>query len=357
MNPELLGEYGELSQQVGLLPVKVTPYYRGLVQEEVDAIGPGGPLYRNVYPTQGRLTAHAPFEVPDFVTDKENMGKGAEDTYVQKYANRLLMLTTERCFGNCMYCFRTQLLTDEAGHELPALEEKTEIVVDAVRDNPAVEEVILSGGDPLIIPHKKLRKLFAAIRSQRSDVALRVHTRSIAFAPQVISDDVSDLLGEYDVRTYFHLTHPYEINRAQQTAFSNLRRSDVRMYNQAPIIRGVNDHAEVLGKLVLKLEGQHVHPVSFFIADPIDYSADFRVPLRQLFDMHDRLRWQLPSWAATFRLVLDSPAGKVRREDITSWDEDSDTVTFTRDGHYVVYHDLPADQYVPGDLKTMLWKN
>lgn len=357
VSPELLAAYDDLSQASGLLPVKVSPFYRSLVQEEVETIGVGGPLYRNVYPTEERLTVRAPFEVPDFVTDKDNMGENADNTYIQKYANRILMLSTERCFANCMYCFRTQLLADEAKHTLPDLEEKTETVAKAIEGDTDIQEVIFSGGDPLVIPHKALRKVFATLRARRNDINLRVHTRAIAFAPQVIDEEMGELLGEYDVRTYFHLTHPYEVTEPQCAAFDNLRRNNVRMYNQTPIIRGVNDHAAVLGKLVIGLESEHVRPTSFFIADPINYSADFRVPLRNLFDIHDELRWKLPSWAANFRIVLDSPVGKVRREDITAWDSSTDTVTFTREDKDVVYHDLPQAQYIPGDISKMLWKD
>lgn len=356
VSPEVMEAYSLHSQQFGLLPIKVSPHYRALVREEVDAIGPGGPLYRNVYPEQERLKLNAPFEVPDFVTDKENMHEGAEHAYIQKYDNRILMLTTERCFSNCQYCFRTDLLSEEAMLALPSFDQKTELVAEAVHSDPAIKEVILSGGDPLIISHRGLRRLFSNIRSQRSDISFRVHTRAIAFAPQVIGEEMSDLLGEYDVRTYFHITHPYEITADQRNAFERLRSRSVRMYNQSPIIRGVNDHEAVLERLVTNLEDEHVRPISFFIADPIEYSADFRVPLKHLFGITDTLRWKLPSWSSTFRLVLDTPVGKVRREDITSWDSGTDTVIFNREGDEVVYHDLPESMYVPGDINIMLWK-
>ncbi len=354
---ELLAAFQEHAEQNGLLPVQVSPHYRGLVQQEVDAIGPGGPLYRTVYPTQRRLDLKAPAEVDDFVTDRDNMGEGADHAYIQKYGNRILMLATERCFSNCQYCFRTDLLSEEAKTNLPGLDDKIAIVADAVSKNPEIKEVILSGGDPLIITHRGLRKVFAAIREAREDISFRVHTRSIAFAPRSISEELADVLQEYDVRTYFHITHPYEIGDEQRAAFARLRRRGVRMYNQTPIIRGVNDHEDVLERLVTELEDQHVRPVSFFIADPIKYGADFRVPLKRLFDIHDKLRWKLASWAATFRLVLDSPVGKVRREDIKKWDTKTGKVTFVREGQKVVYHDLPEAMYEPGDINKMLWKD
>ncbi len=357
VDPELMASFRAQAELHGLLPVQVSPHYRGLVQKEVDAIGPGGPLYRNVYPTQERLDLKAPFEVDDFVTDRDNMGEGAEHAYIQKYPNRVLMLATENCFSNCQYCFRTDLLSEEAKLNLPSLDEKITAVADAISKDQEIKEVILSGGDPLMITHRGLRRVFTALRAARDDISFRVHTRSIAFAPRSITDELADVLQEFDVRTYFHITHPYEIGEEQRAAFARLGRRGIRMYNQTPIIRGVNDHEEVLGRLVTDLEDQHVRPVSFFIADPIKYGADYRVPLKRLFDIHDNLRWRLPSWSATFRLVLDSPVGKVRREDIRKWDKKTGKVTFRREGNDVVYHDLPEGMYVPGDVNKMLWKD
>lgn len=349
--------YAEHSAEYGLLPIKVSPFYNSLVQEEVNAIGTGGPLYRNVYPEDSRLAMKAPYEVPDFVGDKGNMGEDAEHVYIQKYPNRLLMLATENCFSNCQYCFRTNLLSEESNIEIPRLDSKIETVTEAVRRDPAVKEVILSGGDPLAISYKGLERLVTSVKNARSDIDFRIHTRAIAFAPQVFKQGLVDLLAEHNIRTYFHITHPYEITDKQLEVFAAMRKAGVRMYNQTPIIRGINDHERVISKLVNQLEKEYVRPVSFFIADPISFGADFRIPLRQLFDMTDQVRWKLPSWAATFRLVLDSPVGKVKREDITNWDEENDTVIFKRQGNTVLYHDLPQSQYIPGDVKKMLWKD
>jgi lysine 2,3-aminomutase len=285
------------------------------------------------------------------------MEEGAEHAFIQKYANRVLMLTTEHCFSNCQYCFRTSLLDEESKITLPSLEQKSQIVADAVRNNPAIEEVILSGGDPLTIGAGGLERIFSTIKAARDDIKFRVHTRAIAYAPHVFKPELVDTLSEYDVRTFFHINHPYEITDQQHEVFQRMHEAGLRMYNQSPILRGINDHERVLGRLVTQLEDEHVRHINFFIADPICYSADFRVPLARLYEISDILQWSLPSWSANFRLVLDTPFGKVRREDIVSWDKQSEIVVFRREGHDVIYHDLPQSMYVPGDLSKMLRKD
>jgi lysine 2,3-aminomutase len=355
--PELLGQFNARAKELNVLPIKVTPHYGKLVQEEFKALGrSGGPLYRVVYPTPERLEVQISHEVPDFVEDLTNMPSGLANVLIHKYEHRVLFLVTDRCVGHCMYCFRQSVLTDSHGNPLPPLDERLDRVVDYLARSPAISELILSGGDPLNIPFHHLTRLFERLAGETAVTDIRVHSRNLIFAPQVITSKVAELLGKYRVRFYIHVVHPYEIEEKMESATKGLQDAGVRTYSQFPILRGINDHVQVLERLLRKLDDLRANPVNLFIPDPINYSATFRIPMRRLLQLMDNLYWSTGSWINGVRLTLDTPIGKVRREDIVAWDEKSGQITFQRQGKQVLYHDFPVEMDQPGDLDTLLWR-
>jgi KamA family protein len=350
-------QFNDLAKRQRLLPIKVTPHYQRLVQEEVDALGEtGGPLYRVVYPMPERLNVRLPSEVPDFVEDRTNMPTGLEGTLIHKYGNRALFLVTDHCAAHCMYCFRQDVISDLHQHTLPALEQRLERVIQYLARNPQIQELILSGGDPLNISFHHLQQIFERLQRETGVRHIRIHTRNAIFAPKVLSEKVCALLGQYRARVYLHVVHPYELVTAVTDAIQRLKSQGVRIYSQFPILRGVNDHPAVLEKLLRVLDDLDARPINIFIPDPISYSASFRIPLQRLLDLMDNLYWTTSSWTNGVRLVLDTPVGKVRREDIVDWNKETGVVTFQRQGKKILYHDFPAALDVPGKRETLLWK-
>ena len=347
--------FNEKAKALNVLPIKVPPPYQKLVQEEYEALGHlGGPLYRVVYPTADRLDLRTAHEVPDFVEDQTNMPEGLSNVLIHKYANRALFLVTDKCAGHCMYCFRQDVLSDIQGNPLPPLEERIDRVLAYLGKHSEITELILSGGDPLTIPFRKLTSLFERLGQETQVTDIRIHSRNLVFAPSVVSEEVASLLGQHRVRIYIHVVHPYEIDDPMVAVIKRLQAAGVRTYSQFPILRGINDHVQVLTALLRKLDALRSNPINLFIPDPISYSASFRVPLKRLFRLVDELYWTTGSWTNGVRLVLDSPVGKVRREDIVTWDEGTGRVVFQRQGKNVVYHDFPAELDQPGELATML---
>jgi KamA family protein len=354
---ELLIRYAEVAKKDHLLPVRVTPFYRRLVEEEVAALGgTHGPLYKVVYPTEARISDRAPGETKEFVKDRDNMPDGLGDVVIRKYSNRLLFLITDKCAAHCMYCFRQDVLSEQHERDLPGFGGKLDALVEYLRANPEVEEVIFSGGDPMLAPFKTLETCLRRISGETHVTNFRFHTRNIAFAPQVFNERLCRLFGDYNARVVLHLVHPYELLPEAVGAVSALNAAGVRCYSQFPVLRGINDHPRVLERLLRGLDELGVRPLSLFVADPINYSACFRISLRRLFSIMDELNWQTSAWVNAVRLVLDTPIGKVRREDLTDWDEERGLVTFSREGQQIVYPDFPREMDEPGDLATLLWK-
>jgi lysine 2,3-aminomutase len=351
---EAEASFNALASSQGMLPVKVTPYYRALVQEEMATSGrTGGPLYRTVFPVAEKLVVVPEQEVPDFVEDRTNMPVGLRNVAVHKYPNRLLFLITERCVGHCMYCFRQDVMTESRA--APPTD-RLDALIGYLGAHPEIDEVILSGGDPMSLPFRQLEETLRRLRSETSIQHLRIHTRNMAFAPSQFSPRLAELLGRNRVRVYLHLVHPYEVTPQVRAAVANLRRAGVRLRSQFPILRSINDHPRVLSLLLETLEELEAPAVNLFVPDPISYSSAFRVPMRRLHELMDQLYWSTGSWLNGVRLVLDTPAGKVRREDIVAWDEARGEITYRRQERTVLYRDFPMTSDVPGELDLLLWK-
>lgn len=350
-------QYNINAKELNILPIKVTPHYEKLVQEEYKALGHAdGPLHRVVYPTPERLKTRIFEEVPDFVEDYSNMPVGLSNILIHKYARRALFLVTDKCVGHCMYCCRQAVLSDIHGNPLPALEERLNRVINYLAEHPEINELILSGGDPLNIAFQNLSYLFERLAQETQVSDIRIHSRNLIFAPHVVSQKVTDLLGKYRVRIYLHIVHPYEITENVIDAVTRLQKAGVRTYSHFPILRGVNDHIQVLEKLLRQLDDLRANCINLYVPEPINYSASFRVSMKRLFTLMDELFWQTGSWLNGARLVLDSPIGKVRREDIVAWNQQTGEITFQRAGKNVVYYDFPAELDKAGELDILLWK-
>lgn len=359
MNQSVLNEmFKTISIKEGLLPLKVTPFYQRKIKQEVEALGHHlGPLHRVSFPTQDRLVVRAPNEVKDFVDDRsDGFGRAHKTSIVRKYVDRILFLTTSECFGNCQYCFRADVLTESS-----AIDKRTGQLADLhlLRDylgaHPEVTEVILSGGDPLILPASRLAEIIEWIRSVPSVKSIRIHTRAIVYEPKAFTTEKIDIFAKHNVRIVFHIVHPYEICEDVSEKIEKLRERKIRLYNQFPLLRNTNDNDLVLYPLLEMLDEMGVRNLSIFILDPITFSAAFRVRLSRVWHIADRLNATSPSWINSTRFVFDSKSGKARRENYIATD-DGDVATFVRDGNLILFPDFPEHLDVPGKIEFMLWK-
>jgi L-lysine 2,3-aminomutase len=123
------------------------------------------------------------------------------------------------------------------------------------------------------------------------------------------------------------------------------------------LLRNTNDHPKVLIKHIKRLEELDIRTLSIFIPDPINYSAPYRVSLQRLKKIIDEFKWSSPSWINSTRFVLDTHYGKVRMEDLVSYNNETKVAIFRREDNEVEYHDFPEDLDSPGNLQTMLWKD
>lgn len=333
-----------------LLPTKVTDFYKKKVDEEVAAVGIGGPLYRCVYPTEEKLTMFGPGEVEDFVQEYNHYPVEGNTDIVRQYPNRLLFMTTENCVSNCSYCFRTIKLAES---DDIVIEDSLDLLIEYLKEHPELEEVILSGGDAVLVAPERLRTIFERVKSLGIP-HLRLHTRSIVYNPALLSEELLDLLAEFDVRLVFHIMHPYEICDVVRAKINQIREKNIRMYNQNPILAGINDDPLVLKKLFTELDELRVRQMSIFTPDIIRYSASFRIPYQKICDIFDWVNYNSSAWVNSVRLVSAIPPGKGRRENIKRWDKEKGIITFEINGVEFDYVDFPEELYKKSD--KLLWK-
>lgn len=350
--------YAQLAKAQSLLPIKVTPFYQKKIDEEVAALGHhGGPLSLAMYPSEERLHVRAPGEVADWVDDRSNMVAEAKDIFIQKYPNRVLFTPTSTCAAHCLYCFRQDVLSEQKSTQRLSIEQQCDILVAHLKKHPAIHEVILSGGDPLTLSYSELQAIFECLSKISSITDFRIHTRVPVFLPSALkNDDKLDLFAQYNVRIVIHAIHPYEICSEVSGLLDRMHAKGIRLFNHFPLLRGVNDHADVLLKLMSKLEQHHTRTLSVYVPEPIYFSAAYRISYDRMCKIIDTVNAQAPSWMNSFRFCLDSPVGKVRRENLASRDEAKQLLIFMRDGQRIDYPDLPAEMDIPGDINNLLWK-
>lgn len=231
---------------------------------------PRDPLLRQVLPIGAELE-----DVEGFVADP--LGERASNRapgLLQKYSARALLVTTEACAIHCRYCFRREFPYDEqfsGGRWRQA--------VDAIEADTSIEEVILSGGDPLALSDARLAELAALLDPVDHLRRLRIHTRTPIVLPSRVDDGFIAWLGalRWPVTIVLHANHPRELDGAVVEALSRLRSSGVTLLNQSVLLAGVNDDVDVLCELSSALFDAGVLPYYLHLLDRVRGTSHFEV--------------------------------------------------------------------------------
>lgn len=352
LSNDLKREYEYLVEKESILPIKVSEFYMKKVFEEINKIGINGPLYRSVIPTKERISIKSSVETRDYVEEEKHLPIPDVDYIIKKYDDRLVFIITDICFSHCQYCFRTYNLSKLQQSNLKkTIETKITVLKKYLMENAKIKEVIFSGGDPLSIGYENLKYAFKELAKWD----IRIHTRAIVYEPSIFNEKIINLLAKYNVRLVFHINHPYEICEIVENKVKEIKLKGIRMYAQFPLLRGINDNSRVLVELLKRMDELSIRPLSIFIPDPISYSASFRVSYNRIIDIMNEINWNTSSWINSVRFVMDTTIGKVRRENIISWEENC--IVFSRDNKKVKYYDLDKNIDIPSEIEKLLWRD
>lgn len=289
--PDLAAAWDELD---AAFPVRIPRSF----WERLDPTNPDDPLTRQALPDPREL-------VPDPDDHADPVGdalKSPMPWVVRKHDDRLLLLLTKRCHLDCRYCFRR---THTPGGEDPTPAQWREMLDYAA--NAGVEEVILSGGDPLALRDDRL---FEAIDALRPTVpVIRVHTRAPISAPWRVTPALVDgLRARAPVWVLVHCNHPRELGPDVDRALAMLVDAGLPVLNQAVLLRGVNDDPDVLAELCRSLVRRRVFPYYLHHPDAVRGNAHLRLSFDEGLALVEALR-QRVSGIALPTYVVDPPDG------------------------------------------------
>jgi lysine 2,3-aminomutase len=301
----------ELSQVVTLTPeeitglsapghfrVDITPYFASLM----DPQDPKCPIRRQVIPTEREMVPFTAEMVDSLAEDAHSPVPGL----VHRYPDRVLMLVTTQCASYCRYCTRSRIVGDP-GAQFSRSNYDNQIRY--IAGNPQVRDVLLSGGDPLILPQHILEDLLRRLRAIPHVEVLRIGSRVPASLPQRITGDLVDMLRQFHpLWLNVHFSHPKEITPEVEVALARLADAGIPLGCQTVLLAGINDCPNVMKELVHKLVRNRVRPYYLYQCDLVHGAGHFRTPVAAGIQIIESLRGHTSGFAVP-TYVIDAPRG------------------------------------------------
>ncbi len=283
---------------LGRLRMAITPYYLSLI----DLGDPFDPIRRQAVPTQHELEA-APYEAADPLhEDTDSPVKGL----THRYPDRVLFLVTDQCSMYCRHCTRRRF-AGQTDCAVPM--EQIEKCIDYIRHHEEVRDVLLSGGDALMLSDGLLEKIIRELRTIDHVEIIRIGTRTPVVCPQRITSELCDMLKKYHpIWVNTHFNHPSEITPEAAAACARLADAGIPLGNQSVLLAGVNDCVHVMKKLVNELVYIRVRPYYIYACDPSLGLSHFRTPVSKGIEIMEGLRGHT-SGLCVPTFVVDAPGG------------------------------------------------
>ena len=287
----------ERAEQAGL-PIAITPYYLSLA----DPFDPRCPIRRQCVPHIAEDR-----EVPGDMVDP--LGEEAHEVapdLVCRYPDRALLLVSDRCSVYCRFCTRSRMVGAGGGvrtleHLAPALT--------WLAEHPEVRDVIVSGGDPLVMSTERLSRVLERLRTIPSIETIRLATRVPVTLPSRVTGELVEALRAYHpIWVMTHFNHPQELTERAREACIRLVDAGFPVMNQTVLLRGINDDKETLEKLFRGLVRWRVRPYYLLQADPVRGTSHLRTPIESGLRLMEDLQGRL-SGIALPKLIVDAPGG------------------------------------------------
>ena len=280
------------------LALGITPHFFNLIDRE----DPDCPIRRQVVPRIEESTT-ASDEMQDPCGEDSNMPVPG---LVHRYPDRVLLLVTDRCASYCRYCTRSRVVSGAGEQELTM---DLEGAFAYLEKHPEVRDVLLSGGDPLLLSDSKLDAILTRLRQIPTIEFIRIGTRIPIFLPQRITTDLLNVLKKHHpLWMSVHSNHPKELTQEVRLALGRLADAGIPLGNQSVLLKGVNDRADTLKSLFHKLLLCRVRPYYLYQCDLISGSAHLRTTIREGQEIMEQLRGHTTGYAVP-TYVVDGPGG------------------------------------------------
>lgn len=296
-------EQSNLKKVTSEFAFRSNSYYQNLI----DWNDPADPIRRLIIPQEGELVEWGQLDASHEASYM--VAPGVE----HKYRSTALMLVTDVCGGYCRYCFRKRLFMPDNNETLKDVSKG----VTYIRDHPEITNVLLTGGDPLILSTHRLAAIMRQVAEIDHIEVIRIGSKMPAFNPLRIVNDGSllqmlrEISRDASVYVITHFNHPRELTPEAVQALNALRLAGVTTANQTPLIRGVNDDSGVLAKLFVELSRIGTPPYYVFQCRPTIGNLPYSVPLEEAYDTFVRAQEHCSGLAKRARFIMSHETGKV----------------------------------------------
>ena len=291
-------EKEDINQCLKHFKMAITPYYA----MQIDSNDAGCPVRMQAVPSIRELHADA-CDMADPLCEEEY---SPVEGIVHRYPDRVLFLLTHKCSMYCRHCTRRRLVGCE---DFSLSDEKLEAAIDYIRKTPKVRDVLLSGGDPLVMPDSWLEKVIRKLRDIEHVEIIRIGTRTPVVLPMRITDDLLSMLKKYQpIWINTHFNHPKEITGEARRACEKIADAGIPLGNQSVLLRGINDNAEILKKLFTGLVKIRVRPYYLYQCDISEGIGHFRTPVSEGIEIMKNIRGYISGYAVP-DFVIDAPGG------------------------------------------------
>ena len=313
-------------------PVRLTGHYAALIKQQGDAI------WKQCMPDVRELEDHT--QCPDPLDEK---GLSPVPGLIHRYPDRVVLLVSNRCAVYCRFCMRKRLV---GSGDAPIGEDELRKALDYIAADPSIHDVILSGGDPLMLDDASLSKILTGLRAIPHVALIRIGTRVPVTLPERITPDLCRLLRNFHplyINTHFN--HPDEITGESRDACTLLADAGIPLGNQTVLLKGVNDSIVTMRALMTGLLAIRVRPYYLHQMDLVQGTAHFRTSVRTGLEIIRGLRGHV-SGLAVPHYVIDLPGGKgkvaILPDDVEIRGKTLHLRTYT--GERVTYEDITDPQ-------------
>lgn len=287
-----------VKESLQTLRMAITPYYISLI----DPNDPHDPIRKQSVPMADEL----------FISDEDQLDPLSEDEdspvpgLTHRYPDRVLFLITDMCSMYCRHCTRRRFAGQKDG---ASPRQRIDDAIAYIERTPQVRDVLLSGGDALLVPDSTLEYIFKRLRDIPHVEIIRIGSRTPVVLPQRITPALVEMMQKYHpIWLNTHFNHPNEITAESKLACERLANAGVPLGNQSVLLRGINDCTHVMKKLVHELVKIRVRPYYIYVCDLSRGIRHFRTPVSKGIEIIENLRGHTSGYAVpTF--VVDAPGG------------------------------------------------
>jgi lysine 2,3-aminomutase len=302
----LLEQNSDLQRVTNEYPLKTTPYYASLIDKKNIS---NDPVFKQQFPDIKEISNTLKFQLDDPLSEEKQM---PVKHLIHRYRDRAVLLTTNECAVFCRFCMRKRKWKNNRAITKIS-EDELKTVKKYLQKHPEIREVLISGGDPLMLKNAELEFILDTISSVETIEILRLGTRIPVVLPSRIDLSLAELLGGFrGLWVATHFNHPRELTPQALNACRTLIKKGIPIVNQTVLLKNINDNSKILEKLFSTLAANCIKPLYLFHIDPVKGNEHFATGVQKGVELMESLRNRLSSLATpTFAIDLPEGEGKI----------------------------------------------